>query len=271
MGPSEVVVLGLLLGSLGAATCREYCGTGLPPAPGPAAPRSPTPGLRPRDPHPRLMALTPSVPAGSHSLCYFLTGMTDPGPGMPRFVIVGYVDDKIFGIYDSKSRTAQPIVEMLPQEDQEHWAAQTQKARGGERDFDRGLGSLPERYNKSGGECGGSCSAMRLGQELCVPRLSASPTDVWLCPTPSCAGPSICGGTVPGLPCSCAHPPHPSPMALTVPHSPRSPSPPALALSQGLTHCRRCLAVTSWRTAASEGMISMHLMGGTTLPLIWTR
>eukprot|EP00076_Gallus_gallus_P045997 XP_025011535.1 MHC-like class I Y isoform X1 [Gallus gallus] len=109
MGPSEVVVLGLLLGALGAAVC------------------------------------------GLHSLRYFLTGMTDPGPGMPRFVIVGYVDDKIFGIYDSKSRTAQPIVEMLPQEDREHWAAQTQKAQGGERDFDRGLGRLPERYNKSKG------------------------------------------------------------------------------------------------------------------------
>eukprot|EP00076_Gallus_gallus_P031415 XP_015157570.1 class I histocompatibility antigen, F10 alpha chain isoform X1 [Gallus gallus] len=109
MGPSEVVVLGLLLGSLGAAEC---------------------------------------VP---HSLRYFLTGMTDPGPGMPRFVIVGYVDGDLFGKYDSKSRTAQPIVEMLPQEDQEHWAMQTQKARGGERDFDRGLRRLPERYNRSGG------------------------------------------------------------------------------------------------------------------------
>ncbi|XP_046757484.1 class I histocompatibility antigen, F10 alpha chain-like isoform X9 [Gallus gallus] len=77
--------------------------------------------------------------------------MTDPGPGMPRFVIVGYVDDKIFGIYDSKSRTAQPIAEMLPQEDQEHWAVQTQKAQGGERDFDWFLSRLPERYNKSKG------------------------------------------------------------------------------------------------------------------------
>ncbi|XP_040504718.2 class I histocompatibility antigen, F10 alpha chain [Gallus gallus] len=109
MGPCEAVLLGLLLGALGAAEC------------------------------------------GSHSLRYFLTGMTDPGPGMPRFVIVGYVDDKIFGIYDSKSRTAQPIAEMLPQEDREHWAAQTQKAQGGERDFDWFLSRLPERYNKSGG------------------------------------------------------------------------------------------------------------------------
>nr|QSE03770.1 major histocompatibility complex y class I heavy chain [Gallus gallus] len=147
MGPSEAVLLGLLLGALGMAACW------------------------------------------SHSLRYFVTGMTDPGPGMPRFVIVGYVDGDLFGKYDSKIKSAQPIVEKLPQEDQEHWAAQTQKARGGERDFDWFLSRLPERYNKS----------------------------------------------------------------------------------KGLTRCRRCLAVTSWRTAASEGTISMHLMGGTSLPLIWTR
>nr|NP_001380658.1 major histocompatibility complex Y, class I heavy chain 8 precursor [Gallus gallus]QSE03650.1 major histocompatibility complex y class I heavy chain [Gallus gallus]QSE03661.1 major histocompatibility complex y class I heavy chain [Gallus gallus]QSE03684.1 major histocompatibility complex y class I heavy chain [Gallus gallus]QSE03726.1 major histocompatibility complex y class I heavy chain [Gallus gallus]QSE03737.1 major histocompatibility complex y class I heavy chain [Gallus gallus] len=109
MGPSKVVVLGLLLGALGAEACWP------------------------------------------HSLRYFVTGMTDPGPGMPRFVIVGYVDGDLFGKYDSKIKSAQPIVEMLPQEDQEHWAVQTQKARGGERDFDWFLSRLPERYNKSGG------------------------------------------------------------------------------------------------------------------------
>nr|NP_001380689.1 major histocompatibility complex Y, class I heavy chain 37 precursor [Gallus gallus]QSE03768.1 major histocompatibility complex y class I heavy chain [Gallus gallus] len=109
MGPSEVVVLGLLLGALGAAACWP------------------------------------------HSLRYFLTGMTDPGPGMPRFVIVGYVDGDLFGKYDSKIKSAQPIVEKLPQEDQEHWDTQTQKARDGELDFCGFLGSLPEQYNKSGG------------------------------------------------------------------------------------------------------------------------
>src|SRR5699024_7387179 len=128
-----------LLGALGAAECVECCGTGLPPAPGPASPRSPTPGLRPRDPHPRLTAPTPSVPAGSHSLRYFMTGMTDPGPGMPRFVIVGYVDGELFGKYDSKSRWVQPIVEKLPQEDREHWDGQSQKARDAELEFSEGL------------------------------------------------------------------------------------------------------------------------------------
>ena len=163
MGPSEAVLLGLLLGALGAAVCGECCGTGLPPAPGPAAPRSPTPGLRPRDPHPRLTAPTPSVPAGSHSLRYFKTRMTDPGPGMPQFVIVGCVDGELLWNYNSLGRTVRPIVGWLPQEDQEHWDAETQKARDVELHFYEFLGRLQVHYNKSGGERGGSCVVMGLG------------------------------------------------------------------------------------------------------------
>eukprot|EP00076_Gallus_gallus_P046230 XP_025011768.1 class I histocompatibility antigen, F10 alpha chain-like [Gallus gallus] len=106
MGPSEVVVLGLLLGALGAAAC------------------------------------------GSHSLRYFKTRMTDPGPGMPQFVIVGYVDGELFGKYDSKSRWVHPIAEMLPQEDREHWDTQTQKARDVELVFCGFLGRLQVHYNK---------------------------------------------------------------------------------------------------------------------------
>ena len=163
MGPCKAVLLGLLLGALGAAACGECCGIGLPPAPGPAAPRSPTPGLRPRDPHPRLTALTPSVPAGSHSLRYFKTRMTDPGPGMPQFVIVGCVDGELLWNYNSLGRTVRPIMGWLPQEDQEHWDAETQKARDVELHFYEFLGRLQVHYNKSGGERGGSCVVMGLG------------------------------------------------------------------------------------------------------------
>eukprot|EP00076_Gallus_gallus_P027322 XP_015150540.1 class I histocompatibility antigen, F10 alpha chain-like isoform X8 [Gallus gallus] len=109
MGPSEAVVLGLLLGSLGAAVC------------------------------------------GSHSLHYFMTGMTDPGPGMPQFVIVGCVDGELLWNYSSLGRTVRPIMGWLPQEDQEHWDAETKKARDVELDFYEFLGRLQVHYNKSGG------------------------------------------------------------------------------------------------------------------------
>eukprot|EP00076_Gallus_gallus_P027325 XP_015150553.1 class I histocompatibility antigen, F10 alpha chain isoform X1 [Gallus gallus] len=109
MGPSEAVLLGLLLGALGAAAC------------------------------------------GSHSLRYFKTRMTDPGPGMPQFVIVGCVDGELLWNYNSLGRTVRPIMGWLPQEDQEHWDAETQKARDVELHFYEFLGRLQVHYNKSGG------------------------------------------------------------------------------------------------------------------------
>eukprot|EP00076_Gallus_gallus_P046108 XP_025011646.1 class I histocompatibility antigen, F10 alpha chain-like isoform X3 [Gallus gallus] len=88
---------------------------------------------------------------GSHSLRYFKTRMTDPGPGMPQFVIVGYVDGELLWNYNSLCRTVRPIMGWLPQEDQEHWDAETKKARDVELDFYEFLGRLQVHYNKSGG------------------------------------------------------------------------------------------------------------------------
>ncbi|XP_004695810.2 PREDICTED: HLA class I histocompatibility antigen, A-30 alpha chain-like, partial [Condylura cristata] len=41
--------------------------------------------------------------AGSHSLMYFSTAMSRHGPGEPRFITVGYVDNTQFGRFDSDS------------------------------------------------------------------------------------------------------------------------------------------------------------------------
>ncbi|XP_054554553.1 HLA class I histocompatibility antigen, alpha chain G-like isoform X2 [Talpa occidentalis] len=41
--------------------------------------------------------------AGSHSLRLLSTAMSRPGPGEPRFIAVGYVDDTQFGRFDSDS------------------------------------------------------------------------------------------------------------------------------------------------------------------------
>ncbi|XP_054554610.1 patr class I histocompatibility antigen, A-108 alpha chain-like, partial [Talpa occidentalis] len=49
------------------------------------------------------LALTETWP-GSHSLRYFYTVMSRPGPGEPRIISVGSVDDTQFGRFDSDSR-----------------------------------------------------------------------------------------------------------------------------------------------------------------------
>ncbi|EHH25347.1 hypothetical protein EGK_20222 [Macaca mulatta] len=43
--------------------------------------------------------------AGSHSMRYFITGVSRPGRGEPRFIAVGYVDDTQFVRFDSDAES----------------------------------------------------------------------------------------------------------------------------------------------------------------------
>ncbi|XP_072213931.1 class I histocompatibility antigen, F10 alpha chain-like [Excalfactoria chinensis] len=87
-----------------------------------------------------------------HSLRYFHTAMTDPGPGLPWYVSVGYVDGEIFVHYDSTTRREVPRTEwMAANMDQQYWDRQTEIAQGDEQ-VDRGnLVNVARRYNQSGG------------------------------------------------------------------------------------------------------------------------
>ncbi|XP_072213839.1 class I histocompatibility antigen, F10 alpha chain-like [Excalfactoria chinensis] len=68
-----------------------------------------------------------------HSLRYFDTAMADPGPGLPWFVIVGYVDGEIFVHYDSTTQRFVPRTEwMAANVDQQFWDGQTKIAQNNE-------------------------------------------------------------------------------------------------------------------------------------------
>ncbi|NXC40500.1 HA1F protein, partial [Penelope pileata] len=118
-----------------------------------------------------LLGTLGGAAAGTHSLRYFHTAMTDPGPGMPWFVVVGYVDDEKFVHYDNESRRMEPRTEWMAASmdqhmDQQYWEEQTQMAQGNEA-VDRGnLDTVPKRYNESGGEHGRSCSSVGVGWGL---------------------------------------------------------------------------------------------------------
>ncbi|OXB51881.1 hypothetical protein ASZ78_011459 [Callipepla squamata] len=78
--------------------------------------------------------------------------MTDPGPGMPWFVIVGYVDGEGFVRYDSTVRRTEPRTEwMKAAVDAEYWDGQTRIAQGSEQVNRVNLVTLRERFNQSGG------------------------------------------------------------------------------------------------------------------------
>ncbi|XP_072213907.1 class I histocompatibility antigen, F10 alpha chain-like isoform X1 [Excalfactoria chinensis] len=92
------------------------------------------------------------VAAELHSLRYFHTAMTDPGPGLPWYFEVGYVDGDIFVHYDSTARRYVPRTEWTAANmDQQYWDLQTEIAQSNEQNSRVGLDNLARLYNQSGG------------------------------------------------------------------------------------------------------------------------
>ncbi|XP_040841768.1 HLA class I histocompatibility antigen, alpha chain G-like [Ochotona curzoniae] len=72
------------------------------------------------------LALT-ETRAGSHSMLYYMTSVSRPGLGEPRFVAVALVDDTQLGRFDSDTEnpSAEPLVPWMQQVEQEYWDLQT--------------------------------------------------------------------------------------------------------------------------------------------------
>ncbi|KAM9738651.1 BOLA class I histocompatibility antigen, alpha chain BL3-7-like isoform 1-T4 [Dama dama] len=88
---------------------------------------------------------------GSHSLRYFLTAMSRPGLGEPRFITVGYVDDTQFVRFDSDAPNPrmEPRARWVEQVGPEYWDLETQKAEGNAQTFRANLNTLRGYYNQS--------------------------------------------------------------------------------------------------------------------------
>ncbi|XP_078073699.1 class I histocompatibility antigen, F10 alpha chain-like [Mustelus asterias] len=98
-----------------------------------------------------LVLLCGEVSAGSHSLRYFLTGMT-PIPGFPEFVAVGYVDGVQFVVYVSDRRELIPREQwMVESEGLESWEQKKKLTQEGERCLKDNIQTLMYRTNQSGG------------------------------------------------------------------------------------------------------------------------
>ncbi|XP_077779480.1 major histocompatibility complex class I-related protein 1-like [Podarcis muralis] len=101
-----------------------------------------------------LLLLLDCAGSTSHSLRYFYTAVSEPGQGLPQFIIVGYVDDQQIDLYDSDTKEALPHVPWMrkvEKEDPQYWHRQTQIAQGTELLFRVDLQTLQNRYNQSGG------------------------------------------------------------------------------------------------------------------------
>ncbi|NXL87209.1 HA1F protein, partial [Alectura lathami] len=78
--------------------------------------------------------------------------VTEPSPGMPQFVIVGYVDGEEFVHYDSETRRMEPRTDwMAASMDQQYWDRETQITQRHEQINRLNLDTVMKRYNQSGG------------------------------------------------------------------------------------------------------------------------
>nr|ABW70136.1 MHC class I antigen [Bos indicus x Bos taurus] len=97
-----------------------------------------------------VLVLTETL-AGSHSLRYFLTAVSRPGFGEPRFIAVGYVDDTQFVRFDSDAPNPrmEPRTRWVKQEGPEYWDRNTRNAKNTAQTFRVNLNNLRGYYNQS--------------------------------------------------------------------------------------------------------------------------
>nr|XP_003229696.2 PREDICTED: class I histocompatibility antigen, F10 alpha chain [Anolis carolinensis] len=92
--------------------------------------------------------------SSSHSMCYFVTSISEPGQQVPQFFYVGYVDDQEFVSYNTGTRrylAKVPWISQVEKNDPKYWERNTLYAQGHEQSFRDHLATLAEYYNQSGG------------------------------------------------------------------------------------------------------------------------
>ncbi|XP_055480496.1 major histocompatibility complex class I-related gene protein isoform X4 [Psammomys obesus] len=89
--------------------------------------------------------------ARTHSLRYFRLAVSDPVPGVPEFISVGYVDSHPITTYDSVTQQKEPRAPWMAENlVPDHWERYTQLLRGWQQTFTVELRHLQRHYNHSG-------------------------------------------------------------------------------------------------------------------------
>uniref|UniRef100_A0A8D2M598 MHC class I-like antigen recognition-like domain-containing protein n=1 Tax=Zonotrichia albicollis TaxID=44394 RepID=A0A8D2M598_ZONAL len=100
---------------------------------------------------PRIPKPLPSSPI-LHSLHYLTVAVSEPSPGIPQYMEIGFVDGIPFTRYDSERGRMEPLTEWVKDSaDPEYWERNTQTGVRNQHTAARNLETLRERYNQSGG------------------------------------------------------------------------------------------------------------------------
>ncbi|XP_044124784.1 class I histocompatibility antigen, F10 alpha chain-like [Bufo gargarizans] len=98
-----------------------------------------------------LLLHVSAVSSDSHSLRYYMTGVSAPGSRLPEFSIVGYVDDREIVNYNSESGRMKPKVKWMEKVDPGYWEDNTQIAKENEAVSRHSVRTLMSRFNQTGG------------------------------------------------------------------------------------------------------------------------
>ncbi|XP_074786745.1 class I histocompatibility antigen, F10 alpha chain-like isoform X3 [Athene noctua] len=98
-----------------------------------------------------LLGVLGAAASGPHSLRYFYVGVREPSPGVPEFVIVGYVDGNLISRYDSETGRMVPRAGWVEKNlYREFWDKNTRIAQGSQQINRMSLDTVRGRYNQSG-------------------------------------------------------------------------------------------------------------------------
>ncbi|XP_037982210.1 class I histocompatibility antigen, F10 alpha chain-like [Motacilla alba alba] len=87
-----------------------------------------------------------------HSLHYLKVGVSEPSPGVPQYMAIGFVDGIPFMRYDSERSRAEPLTQWIKDGvEPGYWERQSQLYARSQHMYARNLGTLRERYNQSRG------------------------------------------------------------------------------------------------------------------------
>ncbi|NWT27424.1 HA1F protein, partial [Cardinalis cardinalis] len=87
-----------------------------------------------------------------HSLRYLYVAVSEPSPGIPQYMVLGYLDGIPFTRYDSERGWLEPLTQWMKDgAEPEYWERQTQINEMNHNVAARNLETLQERYNQSGG------------------------------------------------------------------------------------------------------------------------
>ncbi|XP_074386023.1 class I histocompatibility antigen, F10 alpha chain-like isoform X5 [Zonotrichia albicollis] len=87
-----------------------------------------------------------------HSLHYLQVAVSEPSPGIPQYMDIGFVDGIPFTRYDSERGRSEPLTQWMKDGvEPEYWDRETQIAVGNQHVAARNLETLRERYNQSRG------------------------------------------------------------------------------------------------------------------------